>query len=60
MDSRVREVAYAKGGLSFVLGEGASALRFQGRVEQASLTGLVHSGRDGKEPAGFFALRFIE
>lgn len=60
MDIPLREAAYEKGTLRFVLVMRGAPKHFQGSVQGDSIAGTIHASAEAKDAVGHFSLRFLD
>lgn len=60
VNTPLRDVAYERGAVSFVLEVGTAPLRFSANVGEDSMAGLIRKARGDNEAVGFFSLRYVE
>jgi hypothetical protein len=60
VESPLREIAYDKGTLRFVLLVGGTPRHFAGTVVGDTVTGTIHLGANTKDAVGRFSLKYVE
>jgi hypothetical protein len=60
LDSQLQDLAYRRGSVTFKMTMASKILVFEGVVQDESMSGPIHEGAQGREPVGFFSLRYVQ